>query len=141
MQVSASTSSQNTVRKPLRTLLVDDDMLDAKIVSWVSRKLEKYDLQIVHAKTCAEAEKLAHENDFNLYLLDFWLGRESVIQLLRNMPEGSFRHKAIMLSGMDEGGMSEVRALDKEITTLSKDDLSPGHLEQAISRTLQLNAA
>ena len=142
MPIETSLNAKNPPQKrQLRTLLVDDDALDARIISWVSNKLENYDLEIVHAKNCQEAEKLTRENDFNLFLLDFWLGGESVVQLLRSMPSSAFRHKAIMLSGMDEGGMSEVRALDKDITTLSKDDLNPYELESAITRTIGLEAA
>lgn len=79
-------------------LIVDDD---PEIRAELSSYLSLYGLQVASAGCGADAERLLSERDFDIVLLDLWLGGENGFDILRQLRKTS-QIPCIMVTAQDE---------------------------------------
>jgi two-component system phosphate regulon response regulator OmpR len=79
-------------------LIVDDDR---EIREELGSYLTHYGMEVAAAGSAVEAEKLLAERDFDVVLLDLWLGGENGFDVLRQMRKTS-QIPCIMITAQDE---------------------------------------
>jgi len=94
-----SSIQQDKPKVKLRILVVDDD---ETILGFFAKILEKEKHSFKMAKTVAEAEKLAKEEEFDLVFLDIVLGDESGIKLYTKLRERHPQLQAIFMTAYPE---------------------------------------
>ena len=93
----------------IRILYVDDDEDDYLLVQSLLRKVKRSNFTLERASTYEEAvSKIS--NDYDLYLVDYRLGKETGLELLRAIKSYNKYAPVILLTGM-EGGEIDAQAL------------------------------
>lgn len=120
--------------KAIDVLLVDDDPDDVFLVRELLEEIPNLLISVEVAKSFHEALPLMKENEHDVYLLDYRLGIESGIELLRQYtPEGP----VIMLTGQTDEGV-DVEALQAGAADyLTKDQLTADTLARSIRYSIE----
>lgn len=88
-----------TQDKPTRVLLVDDDEEDYLIVRSILAKVPRTPFKLKWVASYAQAEKLILANGYDLYLIDYRLGREDGLRLLEYAQPHKRPEPFIILTG------------------------------------------
>jgi len=80
-------------------LIVDDD---AEIRAELGAYLGAHGFHVATAANGAEAEKYLAERDFDVMLLDLWLGNENGFDVLRRLRQSPIKTPCIMVTAQDE---------------------------------------
>src|SRR5688572_7076246 len=95
----------------LRLLLVEDSSSDAVLIQHILREgLADAALSIEHVRSIKEAWDRLQRQPFDALLVDYWLGLDDGISLLREARSSGIETPAILLTGMEDAQV-EVRAL------------------------------
>lgn len=120
----------------LSVLLVDDDEVDAKYISWLLGCIDRYTFDIVHV-TSSEAALAANAGRrFDLYLVDFWLMHETSIPLISELGQMHSRAPIVVLTNLNSGDIEDLGLRAGALGFLSKGNLSETALELVISSAL-----
>ena len=122
--------------KTLSVLLVDDDEVDAKYISWLLGCIGRYTFDIVHVTSSEEALRADSGRRFDLYLVDFWLMHETSIPLISELGELHTRAPIVVLTNLNSGDIEDLGMRAGALGFLGKGDLSEKALELVISSTL-----
>jgi DNA-binding response OmpR family regulator len=124
-------------RKPLRVLLVEDDETDARIVFLFAGMSEKYRFDVTHVRDMDEAWDAIATEDFDLCLLDYWVGHQTSLRLLSSLDGGARRVATVVLSNISSREVENMRIGSGAAFFLSKGDCSAKNLENAVQAALQ----
>lgn len=119
-------------QSPIRVLLVDDDEDMLVLVRAWLEDVESGQYEVDWATSAAEARRVIGQDRYEAYLIDYRLGAESGIDLLREVSGALPDRPAILMTG--QGGRSVDReALEAGATEyVQKDTASAVALERAI---------
>ncbi|MBI5610737.1 MAG: response regulator [Deltaproteobacteria bacterium] len=117
--------------QPVRVLLVDDDVTWTTIVRHLLRKARPGS-ELHWAGDVAEAGTLLQSGGFDCCLLDYRLGAQSGLDVLRHLPPEARRVPVVLLSGMDDPLLAEQASQLGVVACLSKDAVSPATLERVL---------
>jgi len=134
--MNVSNTPKLTEPPPVRVLLVDDDATWTTIVRHLLRKVRPGS-ELQWAGDEADAAELLRHGDFDCCLLDYRLGAQSGLDLLRHLSPEARRIPVVLLSGMDDPQLAEEASQLGAVACLSKDAVAPATLE----RVLQAAAA
>ncbi len=132
------------IDSPINILLVDDDADDAELFRIYLSRIAKQRYHVDEARSFAVASDEFRLNRHDIYFVDYRLGADDGIDLIRNAVGNGCRKPIIVLTG--RGGMNvDIGAMEAGATDyLDKEELTPATLERtiryAISQTTTQNA-
>ena len=120
--------------REMRILLVEDDAVDERLFLWVAQRVGIELGQITVAHSVVEAAERIAAEDFDLYVLDFWLGAETSLGLIEHLGSTDDRKPVLVLSNLSEDELVQVGPPGRELAVLSKADLGPDRLRAALDK-------
>ena len=116
----------------IRILYVDDDPDDFFLVSTLLKKISDTTYELEGATSLEEAVPKLNQN-FDVFLVDYRLGKDTGLELIREIKQRRKHAPVIMLTGMSTGD------IDREALTLGASDyLVKGDFDaQTLDRTLR----
>src|ERR1700683_4887591 len=124
-------------RPSLRVLLVEDDDIDADIVSIYAGMSEKFDFDLTRVTNIAHAREALKSGAFDLCLVDYWVGQETSLRLLTSLDRPGSHTATVVLSNISLREVEMLRIPSGGATFLSKADCSVERLEDAVQAALQ----
>jgi DNA-binding NtrC family response regulator len=124
-------------RPPLRVLLVEDDDIDADIVSIFAGMSEKFDFDFTRVTNIPHAWEALKSGAFDLCLVDYWVGQETSLRLLTSLDRPGSHTATVVLSNISPRDVEMLRIPSRGATFLSKGDCSAQSLENAVQAALQ----
>ena len=132
---SGSRDESARLREPLDVLLVEDDRTDAALMRELLGRSRHFDFRVEHVPDIDGARQALAATHFDLMVLDFWVGGESSLSLLKRSLQQTWNMPALLVSSVD---VADVQGLGLEAGAygyLHKNDLAPSTLD-AVIRTL-----
>jgi DNA-binding NtrC family response regulator len=123
-------------RQLLRALLVEDDDTDARIVVIFAGMSEKYDFELTRVKNIDMAREALTHSDFDLCLLDYWVGHETSLRLLTTLERPGSLVATVVLSNISLRDVETLRIPAGGAFFLSKGDCSAKNLDNAVQAAL-----
>lgn len=120
------------IKKEIRILYVDDDPDDFFLVSSLLKKITET-TYVIEGATSLEESIPKLNNNFDIFLVDYRLGKDTGLELIREIKSLRKHAPVIMLTGMSTGN------IDREALTLGASDyLIKGEFDaQTLDRTLR----
>lgn len=118
-------------------LLIDDDPIDIRYVSWLLQQANGFDLKVQTASSLREARRLCTQQEFDLYLFDYWMGEDSSVSLLQELASRSGApHMMVVMSSLDDESFQSLSLESGADFFLAKQNLSHLTLEKLLQRVL-----
>lgn len=130
--IGIATSSKQS----LRVLLVEDDDTDARLMMWYSGMLERYTFDMTRTQKVDTALSELESQDYDLCLLDFWLGNETSLRLLPYLDRPTIRTAAVVVSNMSCRESETLRIGSGNVVFLTKVNCTAKTLEGAVDSAL-----
>ncbi|WP_114011218.1 response regulator [Cohaesibacter intestini] len=116
-------------------LLIDDDPIDIRYVSWLLQQANGFDLKVQTASSLREARRLCTQQEFDLYLFDYWMGEDSSVSLLQELASRSGApHMMVVMSSLDDESFQRLSLESGADFFLAKQNLSHLTLEKLLQR-------
>lgn len=115
-----------------KILHIEDDPEDAKLVSRMLSRVKSCSLEITWVCDLHEALAAAEETQYDVVLVDFFLGASTAIDLIGDPPSCLKRSAIVMLTGSDETMVDELSYNVGVDYYLSKERLEYPVLERAV---------
>lgn len=123
----------------LSCLLLDDDPIDRRYVQWLLGRLSGFRLDVEIASTLKEAAALCAKRQYDLYLLDFWMGEETSLSLVSALrADGPDGRTIVVMSSLDDCAFQDISMRSGADLFLAKQDLSSGTLERMLPTIAQI---
>lgn len=122
-------------RMLLEVLLVEDDRTDATLMLEMLSRSRHFEFRVEHVADIDAGRQALAATHFDLMILDFWVGSESSLSLLRRSLQQTWNMPALLVSSVD---VADVQGMGLEAGAygyLHKNDLAPSTLD-AVIRTL-----
>lgn len=120
----------------LSILFVEDDDVDARLIEMAMAKSAFFDIRVARATSIETARQLLSDRDFDLLLLDYWLGSETGLPLLEDLGGRNSRIPVVLLTGYSSQDVQHLGHLAGALSFLSKDDVSSNTLDSVIRSAL-----
>ncbi len=121
---------------PLSILFVEDDEIDAQLIEMALRKSAWFTVEITRARTIAEAKNFFQVAEFDIMLLDFWLGPDNGLELLDELGGRHSSLPVVLLTGYSNQDIQRIGHSAGALSFLSKDDVSANTLDAVMRSTL-----
>jgi CheY-like chemotaxis protein len=115
-------------RDKVRALLIDDDPVDASLVSRLAAKSRQLEISLTTCASVAEAASLLEEQQFDVLYVDYWMGWQTsihfihILSIVQNAP-------CVLVTGLDEPDIRRIAFRAGVKAFLSKDELSTQAIE------------
>ncbi len=119
--------------KQLKTLLLDDDRVDRDYFVSVSKRLDSFNLSIDQVSSADDASAAIQENDYDLLVVDFWLGKETSVGFISECIDKCPYVPIIMLTSLDTQSIRELGSKASATSFLPKLGLNVQQLDSALS--------
>ncbi len=129
--MNVSSTAKLTEPQPVRVLLVDDDATWTTIVRHLLRKARPGS-ELQWAGDGPQAAELLRRGGFDCCLLDYRLGAQSGLDVLRHLAAETKNVPVVLLSGMDDPQVAAQASELGAVAWLSKDDVSAATLERVL---------
>jgi signal transduction histidine kinase len=116
----------------LRVLLVEDDEDDFVIMRDLISDIDGMRFELAWVSTYSEAVKRAGDAEFDVCILDYRLGEQDGINLLKELKEKGFSAPIIILTGQGDHDIDVLAMREGAADYLEKATLSSDHLERSI---------
>jgi len=123
-------------RRPVKVLLVEDNDIDARIITLRAGLVEGFELGVTRVNTLPLATAAMESGDYDICLVDVALGRESAIQCLSALEQVSGCVGRVVLSHIAAEDAIELRLSAGANYFLPKAHCTPRHLEHAIEAVM-----
>src|SRR5690554_6139663 len=127
---------EKAARDLINLLIVEDDEDDYVLTITLLQQAEFYDFQVDWVLDAREARKVFQENRHDICLMDYRLGAEMSISLVREAADLGFDAPIIMLTGQDDAGVEMEAAAAGAVDYLIKDNLVQEQLLRSIRYAL-----
>lgn len=127
-------------QKQLSCLILDDDDVDIKYLTWQLGDIENLNFRITTANSLSEARKIAQSEVFDVYIVDFWLGFETTVPFIHEVSaSGKCKGPIIVLSSLDTFDFQNIGLNSGATHFLSKNNLSAKVLETTIRSSMLIS--
>ncbi|HHX82694.1 MAG TPA: response regulator, partial [Pseudomonadaceae bacterium] len=127
---------EKAARDLINLLIVEDDEDDYVLTITLLQQAEFYDFQVDWVLDAREARKIFQENRHDICLMDYRLGADMSINLVREATDLGFDAPIIMLTGQDDAGVEMEAAAAGAVDYLIKDNLVQEQLLRSIRYAL-----
>lgn len=128
-------------RSATRVLLIDDDEDDRLLTRDLLRGVTGRSYEVSEADNAAAGLDALLSGQFDVCMLDFWLGSEDGVSVLRRARSLGARVPVILLTGMEDAAVDAAAMAAGASDFLPKADLSRSTLDRAIRYAIQHAAA
>lgn len=119
--------------KSINVLLVEDDEVDYYLTNVMLSNRESVQFNLDWVTNYDEALQRMSENRYDVYLLDYSLGIQTGLDLLKEAKEAACKGPIILLSGMAESSFVDIEAMKNGAADyLVKGQINADGLERAI---------
>lgn len=115
-----------------KILHVEDDPEDAKLVGRMLSRVESCSLDVTWVRSLPEALSAAEDVQYDVVLIDFFLGAKTAIDLIGDLPNSFKRCAIVVLTGSDDSIVDELSFNIGVDFYLSKERLEYPVLERAV---------
>lgn len=125
----------------IRVLLIDDDPAAPLLTRAIMDQIPSADFELEHAVGAAEGAELMARRDHDVYLVDYVIGDESGIELVRDARARGNRAPMILLTGKGRYEV-DVEAMAAGVSDyLEKGSVGPDAMERSIRYSLERERA
>jgi diguanylate cyclase (GGDEF)-like protein/PAS domain S-box-containing protein len=118
--------------QPIKILLVEDDEDNYVITRGILFRIKQWRFNLEWAKSYDDAVEAAQKKDYDVYLVDYYLGKENGLKFLRHLVSNHCKAPVIMLTG-HENGQVDIEAMNAGASDyLVKGHFDPPLLERSI---------
>jgi DNA-binding NtrC family response regulator len=125
-------------KRHLRILHVEDDAIDARILSRLADRLSKFVCEISRVDSPAAAGLALSMGGFDVCIMDFWLGDQPSLKLLSKI---SATTPIVLVTGMTDSQTHENALRAGTSVVLTKSRLGIDSLEEALERAMRQSRA
>ena len=125
------------VSSKIRVLLVDDDEDDFVVTRSLFTELGRDKYQLEWARSFTEGRKAIAEGRHDIYLLDYYLGEETGLELLARAVSDGCKSPLILLTGRGDREVDMAAMKAGAADYLIKDQIDAGQLERSILHSLE----
>jgi CheY-like chemotaxis protein len=115
-------------RDKVRALLIDDDPVDATMISRLAAKSRQLDISLTTCQSVAEAASLLEDQQFDVLYVDYWMGWQTSIHFIHILSRAQ-NAPCVLLTGLDEPDIRRIAFRAGVRGFLSKDELSTQAIE------------
>ena len=123
----------------LEALLVEDDDLDAQVLTAFADMNGECEVRVTRARTLREAGQLARDGHYDLYFVDLHLGEASSLGLLARLECSGAR--PVVLSNVSPQEAEQYRLNEGALRFLSKGECSPARIGAFVREALEARRA
>lgn len=124
-------------QKPIRVLLIDDDEAAFRLTRTILAQIPGAGFAVDHVATAREGEAAIARGEHDVYLVDFRLGEDSGIDLVRRARAARNRAPMILLTGKGRREV-DVEAMEAGVSDyLEKGKVDPELMERSIRYALE----
>lgn len=128
------------VPQQLRVLLIEDDPEDARLLSFMADKIERYDIAVTVARSVLEARAAVEAQLYDVFICDFWLGSETIVPFVSELTSQNHQTPIIVISGLEHDEVQRLGLRAGAICFLPKADISNETLEATLASVLRMKA-
>ncbi|WP_108124190.1 putative bifunctional diguanylate cyclase/phosphodiesterase [Saccharospirillum mangrovi] len=128
-------------KKSIRTLVVEDDSQDFLLIKTALRNSDRADYQVRHLTTLAQATDALVDGDFDILLLDYFLGEHSGLDVLNQAREIHCTKPIVVMTGTNAPELDDMLMKQGAADFIPKDDLSTAFLDRTIRHALERKSA
>ncbi|ABC31622.1 Signal transduction histidine kinase [Hahella chejuensis KCTC 2396] len=130
------TENQTSFPTPIKLLLVEDDEDDYIIAKDLLEQIAPSQFELDWACNAEVARTALARDEHHVCLMDYRLGPDDGLKLLREAPKLGFHGPIIMLTGQDDSRLDADALRGGAVDYLVKSDLNSAHLARAIRYAL-----
>lgn len=123
-------------RQSLKVLVVEDCEEDFFLVTRCLNAMPDYDVSITHAPEFDTGKSLFATEDFDLVVVDFWLGEKTGPHLLEALGGRTGKVPAILITGLEHPAYKHAALKSGAIQCVSKDLLTGRGLQDIVAGVL-----
>lgn len=123
-------------RPVIKLLIVEDDEDDYLLTSGALLASDLFQFQLDWARSADEAREFLRKNDHDLCLMDYRLGAEIGLNLVRESMDLGFTAPIVMLTGQEDVNVESEAAAAGAVDYLLKDKLTTAQLQRTIRYAL-----
>jgi signal transduction histidine kinase len=127
----------NTVEKNIRILLVDDDEDEYVIIRGQLSEISDMSFEISWAEGYSQAHNIIKNNQFDVCLVDYLLGKNNGIELIRDFKRKGVNIPFILLTGKGDHNLDLKAMLEGAVDYLEKEGMKPSQLDRSIRYAVQ----
>lgn len=128
-------------KAPIKTLVIEDDPADFLLLQQSLSKSERNHYQIRHIRDFDEATEALYGNDFDLVLLDYFLGHHSGLELLKQAQQSQMTKPIIVMTGANSLELDDMLMKEGAADFIPKDELSTSLLDRSIRHAIERKEA
>lgn len=125
-----------SMKPNVNVLLVEDDEDDALLTKEYLQEIDTYKFNFVWESNLSHAKKSMLEGDFDIFLVDYRLGGENGLDLLRHAHNNGVLTPAIILTGQGDFEIDQLASRIGASDFLVKSELNSSVLERTIRYAL-----
>ena len=118
----------------LEALLIEDDDLDAEILTTIADMNGACAIHFTRARTLHEAAHFMSRSKFDIYFVDFCLGESSSLKLLASLEQSGAR--PVVVSNITSREAEHYRLNQGGVRFLAKGDCSPTRISDLVREAL-----
>jgi CheY-like chemotaxis protein len=124
-------------RDKVRALLIDDDPVDASLISRLTAKSRQLDISLTTCRSVSEATSVLARQQFDVLYVDYWMGSQTSIHFIHALNQTQ-KTPCVLLTGLDEPDIRRIAFRAGVKAFLSKDELSTQAIEGVTLAVLNL---
>ncbi|HET8904840.1 MAG TPA: diguanylate cyclase, partial [Saccharospirillum sp.] len=130
------------MNKPMiKVLVVEDDSADFLLVKQSLLKSDRNHYSIRHITEFREASEALYDDDYDLVLLDYFLGSNSGLELLQQARVTQFKKPIIVMTGNNSPELDDMLMKEGAADFIPKDELSTTLLDRSIRHAIERKEA
>ena len=129
------------IKQPIKALVVEDDPADFMLVKQSLMKSERHRYQIRHIAEFDEATEALYGDDYDLILLDYFLGHHSGLELLQQARQSQLSKPIIVMTGNNSPELDDMLMKEGAADFIPKDELSTSLLDRSIRHAIERKEA
>jgi len=128
----------NSLHKSIiRAVIVEDDDQDFLLIKTALRTSERADYDIRHLATLTEASQVLIDDDYDIILLDYFLGEHSGLDVLHQARELRCTKPIVVMTGTNSAELDDMLMKEGAADFIPKDDLSTAFLDRTIRHAIE----
>ncbi|MDH5680526.1 MAG: PAS domain S-box protein, partial [Spirochaetota bacterium] len=129
------------MRESLEAIIIDDNPADARILSRYLEELSLWEVSFEVVSKGEDAMSRTKEKDFDVAFVDYQLGKETGIDIIRSLKESGCHMGFVLLTGMSSEGVILEALREGAEDYIAKDNLSVESLDRCIRHIMKRKEA
>lgn len=128
-------------KKIIRAIVIEDDAQDFLLIKTALRNSDRADYHVRQMTTITEASQALVDDQFDILLLDYFLGEHSGLDVLRQAREMRCTKPIVVMTGTNSAELDDMLMKEGAADFIPKDDLSTAFLDRTIRHAIERKSA